>query len=69
MEYSLELIRNLKEKNNLIRQESIQMCCTAESGHPGGSLSEADILATLYFHFMNIDPCDLKLKNRDRLLV
>jgi len=69
MGYSPELIRNLKEKSNLIRQESIRMTCAAASGHPGGSLSEADILAALYFHTLNIDPRNPKLKNRDRFLL
>lgn len=63
------MIRDLKIKSNLIRQESIRMTCAAASGHPGGSLSEADILAALYFHAMAIDPQNPKWMNRDRLLL
>ena len=44
------------------------MTCAASSGHPGGSLSEADILAALYFHIMRIDPQNPKKGDRDRLI-
>lgn len=40
---------------------------SAKSGHPGGSLSCADILTYLYFKHMNIDPADPKKADRDRL--
>ena len=43
-------IQLLKEKANEIRKDIVQMVCAAKSGHPGGSLSSADIVATLYFH-------------------
>jgi transketolase len=38
-------------------------------GHPGGSLSMADILAVLYFHTMDIDPKNPKWEGRDRLIL
>lgn len=41
----------------------------AGSGHPGGSLSAADILTALYFREMNIDPKNPKLKGRDRFVL
>ena len=69
MGFASGLFKDLKEKRNLIRQESIRMCCSSASGHPGGSLSEADLMAVLYFHVMNIDPRNPKLRNRDRLHV
>jgi len=69
MGYSPDLIKKLRIKSNLIRQESIRMTCAAQSGHPGGSLSEADILAVLYFHSMRIDPNNPKWPERDRLLL
>lgn len=69
MGYSPELIKELNTKGNLIRQESIRMTCAAGSGHPGGSLSEADILAALYFHVMTINPEKPGWEDRDRLLV
>lgn len=39
------------------------------SGHPGGSLSVADILTVLYFNEMNIDPNNPKMEDRDRLIL
>jgi transketolase len=69
MGYSKELIRELKVKSNLIRQESIRMICSAASGHPGGSLSEAEILAALYFHVLNINPNKPDWEGRDRFLI
>ena len=41
----------------------------AQSGHPGGSLSIADILAVLYFKEMKIDPKNPKDENRDRFVL
>lgn len=41
----------------------------AKSGHPGGSLSSADILSYLYFDKMNIDPADPKMEDRDRFVL
>ena len=41
----------------------------AKSGHPGGSLSIADIMAVLYFEEMNINIKDLKMENRDRFVL
>ena len=41
----------------------------AKSGHPGGSLSIADILTYLYFEEMNIDPKNPKMENRDRFVL
>ncbi len=52
-----------------IRQESIRMICAAGSGHPGGSLSEADILAALYFSVLRIDPNNPKWPDRDRFIL
>jgi len=41
----------------------------AKSGHPGGSLSSADVLTYLYFKEMNIDPKNPKMDNRDRFVL
>jgi transketolase len=62
-------IQLLKEKANKIRKDIVQMICMAKSGHPGGSLSSADIIATLYFHEMNIDPKNPRMENRDRFVL
>lgn len=48
-----------------IRRDIIEMTHAAKSGHPGGSLSAVEILTTLYFDEMRIDPSEPKLKDRD----
>lgn len=52
-----------------VRLGIIEGVHAAKSGHPGGSLSIADILTYLYFEHMNIDPENPKLENRDRLVL
>lgn len=52
-----------------IRKEVIRMLAGAGSGHPGGSLSEADILAVLYFRQMRIDPKNPRWEDRDRFVL
>ncbi len=47
----------------------IERVHAAKSGHPGGSLSCADILTYLYFKHMNINPADPKAADRDRLVL
>jgi transketolase len=59
----------LEEAAYQIRRLSIEMITYARWGHPGGSLSMADILAVLYFHAMNIDPRDPRGEARDRLIL
>ena len=54
---------------NDIRKNIIKTVYTAQSGHPGGSLSCADILTVLYFNQMNINPDDPKAEGRDRLVL
>lgn len=62
-------IDGLKRKANEIRKESIIMTHRAQSGHPGGSLSEADILAALYFYKLRIDPKKPHWGERDRFVL
>ncbi len=52
-----------------IRRGALTAVYSAASGHPGGSLSIAEILAYLYFEEMNIDPKDPKKADRDRLVL
>lgn len=52
-----------------IRVDIIKETYHAGSGHPGGSLSAADILTILYFHEMNIDPANPKKENRDKFIL
>ena len=59
------LIKEAKE----VRKNIINSIHSAKSGHPGGSLSCADILTYLYFEKMNINPDDTKNPDRDRLVL
>ena len=65
----LELIKTLQEKAKIIRMDILAMIYAAQSGHPGGSLSAADIVTTLYFHFMKIRPQEPGWPGRDRFLL
>lgn len=62
-------IVDLKEKAKNIRKYIIEMLHESGSGHPGGSLSAADILTVLYFHEMNVDSKNPKAENRDRFVL
>ena len=54
---------------NRIRKHALTAVYSANSGHPGGSLSIADLLALLYFEELRIDPKNPKDPNRDRLVL
>ncbi len=54
---------------NNIRINIIKSVSSAKSGHPGGSLSIADIMTVLYFEKMNIDPTNPKFEDRDRFVL
>ena len=62
-------LKDLEEKSKNIRRSIIEMVYSAKSGHPGGSLSIADVLTTLYFSEMNINIDNPKDENRDRLVL
>lgn len=64
-----ERIKELEEKAQIIRQHTVKMITEAGSGHPGGSLSAADIITALYFHVMNIKPKEPKWPDRDRFVL
>ena len=61
--------KQLKIKACKVRMGIINGVYHAKSGHPGGSLSAADILTYLYFNKMNIDPQNPKWEDRDRLVL
>jgi transketolase len=61
--------KQLKIKACNVRIGIIEAVYSAKSGHPGGSLSIADILTYLYFHQMNVDSQNPKWENRDRLVL
>lgn len=60
---------NLAKKACDIRIDIIKETYHAGSGHPGGSLSAADLLAVLYFNEMNIDPSNPKKEDRDKFVL
>lgn len=59
----------LKERAEKIRLLSVDAVYRAKSGHPGGSLSIADVLAYLYFYRLNIDPAAPDAPGRDRVVL
>lgn len=59
----------LREIAKKVRRGIIDAVYSAQSGHPGGALSIADILTELYFNVMNVDPTNPKDDNRDRLVL
>ena len=59
----------LKKIANEIRKDIVREVHSAKSGHPGGSLSAADIFTYLYFEELNIDPADPKKADRDRFVL
>lgn len=54
---------------NKVRKNALTGVFNAQSGHPGGSLSIADVLTYLYFEEMNVDPKNPKDENRDRFVL
>lgn len=59
----------LQKKANEVRKGIVTAVHSAKAGHPGGSLSAADIFTYLYFEEMNIDPANPKMEDRDRFVL
>ena len=64
-----EQLQLVEEKAKAIRISIVKSVTAAKSGHPGGSLSIADVMALLYFVEMNVDPTNPKAQNRDRFVL
>ena len=62
-------IKQLEEKSKKIRINTIKQIYNAKSGHPGGSLSSADIITALYFNEMKINEKNPKWDKRDRFVL
>lgn len=70
-------MENLMEKDILsleniareLRMDCLRMIHRRQAGHPGGSLSAAEIMAVLYFRVMRIDPCNPQWEERDRFIL
>ncbi len=59
----------LQKSANEVRKGILTAVYNAKSGHPGGSLSAADMYTYLYFEEMNIDPKNPKMEGRDRFVL
>ena len=62
-------IEELKDIAIEMRKTAVTMIHKAQSGHPGGSLSAADLMTALYFKEMNIDPSNPNWEDRDRFVL
>ena len=62
-------LNQLKQTAAQIRLDILEEVHAASSGHPGGSLSIADIITYLYYEEMNVNPADPKWADRDRLVL
>jgi len=62
-------VAELKQKAIKVRKNILKMIYTAQSGHPGGSLSAADMMTALYFHELNVDPTNPGWDDRDRFIL
>lgn len=67
--YDGEFISELEAAAKRIRRHIIKMIYEAGSGHPGGSLSAADILTAMYFHILRHDPKKPDWPDRDRFVL
>lgn len=61
--------KELQQIASKVRVDIVKAIFNAGSGHPGGSLSAADIVTALYFDEMNIDPKNPKMEGRDKFVL
>jgi len=66
--YGAEIDR-LRRQAQVVRRDILTMIHAARSGHPGGSLSAADIVTALYFHVLHLDPAHPDWPDRDRFVL
>ncbi len=69
MRLQSEQATQLEDYAYQIRRLSLEMITCGQWGHPGGSLSMAEIMSVLYFHAMRIDPANPQLADRDRFIL
>ena len=62
-------IKALEKTAAEVRVGVVKAIHNAGSGHPGGSLSAADIVTALYFSEMNVDPKNPKMEGRDKFIL
>jgi len=63
------LILSLEDTARQLRLDSLRMIYKRQAGHPGGSLSAAEIMAALFFHEMRLDPVRPSWPERDRFIL
>lgn len=68
-DYPPDLIAGLRGKALEIRRDVLRMTHKAGSGHPGGSLSATDLITTLFFHELRLDPAQPRWAGRDRFVL
>ena len=68
-DYSPELIKKLENMARQLRIDVIEMIHCRGQGHPGGSLSPAEIMSVLFFHSLRLDSKNPKWENRDRFIL
>ena len=68
-EISESLVRDLEERARQLRIMSLEMIHRRGAGHPGGSLSCAEIMAALFFHHLRLDPQRPDWPDRDRFIL
>lgn len=69
MDYPEELIKKLVQIARDLRISAIEMIYRRGQGHPGGALSSAEIISTLFFHYLKIDPKNPDWEERDRFIL
>ena len=67
--YDEQTIQMLETKANLLRRHIIKMTFAAQSGHPGGSLSYADVVTALFFKVMKHRPSEPNWEGRDKFVL
>ena len=65
----IQIKNKLQQQAVVIRKDVVTQVFNAQSGHPGGSLSIADVMTYLYFKEMNIDPANPSWEDRDRFVL
>lgn len=60
---------NVRARANWMRRRLLKMIVDAGQGHPGGDLSASDVVASLYFDILRIDPADPRAPDRDRFVM
>jgi transketolase len=63
------LVKALEDRAYQLRRDVVEMVAAAGSGHPGGSLSSAEILAAIFFHKLRHDPKNPSWEGRDRFIL